>query len=91
MILGLDYDGTYTVNPEFWLKFIQLAESFGNTVKCVTMRYREESSDMDPRLTKGVETIFTNRKAKQIYCIENKIKIDIWIDDNPTWLLKDSR
>lgn len=79
MIIALDYDGTYTADPMLWLPFIAMALQRGHRVVCVTMRYPEEAIDMP------CEVVYTSRKAKAI-----AFKADIWIDDNPKWLLSDS-
>ena len=41
--IGLDYDGTYTVDPDLWLRFVRQAKDRGHEVICVTMRYPEET------------------------------------------------
>lgn len=86
MILALDYDDTYTRDPDFWNKFIQLAQSKGHLVVCITMR---NSSEIDKEKFPEITIITTNRRAKWLYVIENGIQIDVWIDDNPWFLLND--
>jgi hypothetical protein len=79
MKIALDYDGTYTADPQFWTKVISLAAEHGHTVQCVTMRYSHEPIDVP------CEVIYTARKAK------TKVHdADVWIDDEPTWLLWDA-
>lgn len=84
MRIGLDYDGTITADPEFWLDFCLKASRRGHEIYIVTMRYESECKDIDPRfrtLTKGVYA--TKRKAKNRFMLERGISIQIWIDDNP--------
>lgn len=90
MILALDYDGTYTADPDLWLAFVRGAKQRGHAVHVVTMRYESEiyggarAAKMDWRLMAFVDSIvFTGRKAKKPVCEERGLKIDVWIDDNP--------
>ncbi len=89
MIISLDYDGTFTKDPELWIQFIQSAKERGHRVVCVTMRSKEEATVMDGRLLGLVEMCFTNRKAKKQAARMQGIEPDIWIDDFPEWLFED--
>ena len=84
MIIALDYDDTYTRDPNFWDSVIQLAQNKGHKVVCITMRYPYE---IDKEKFPDVEIICTNRQAKWFYIQEHNIRIDIWIDDSPYFLL----
>lgn len=91
MNIALDYDGTYTADPELWLAFIKTAQSRGHKVYCVTMRWEGEVGSMDPRLLQAVDQLFlTARAAKKPYMDSLGIRVDIWIDDMPQWLLNDA-
>lgn len=87
--ISLDYDNTYTAAPEMWLDFIKNAPPHVK-IYCVTMRWEGEADSMDPRLKAAVPVIFTARQAKRPYCEAQGIKIDIWIDDMPDWIIGDS-
>ena len=78
MNIALDFDGTYTADPELWDKFILLCQNSGHKVTIVTMRYPEEGINNLP-----YDVIYTNRKAKIKYCLKKGITFDIWIDNNP--------
>lgn len=80
MKIALDYDGTYTEDPELWNFFKVMAERMGHEVWIVTMRRPEE------RIEGIDQVIYTSRKAKKIYCDENNLGFTIWIDDTPEWL-----
>jgi hypothetical protein len=83
MRIALDYDGTYTADPELWREFIRIAKSRGHEVVCVTMRNVDEA--MEPFGASNY--YFTDRKAKVPAMAEEGIQIDIWIDDKPQWLM----
>lgn len=91
MKIALDYDFTYTLDPEFWDEFIKLAVNKKHEVICVTMRYPNEVEQEKQNFPKGIPIISTNRKAKSEYLLEMGISIDVWIDDQPIWILINSR
>ncbi len=80
MIIALDYDKTYTADPDLWEAFVGLAKARGHEVKICTMRRPDEAIQNPP-----VEVIYTSRKAKGL-----AMHADIWIDDNPIWIYQDS-
>lgn len=86
MKIALDYDGTYTEDPELWDRFIEMAIERGHDVTVVTMR----NEDIAP-ITHDVEAdiIYTSLHGKQEYCERDGEHFDIWIDDNPQWVLTD--
>jgi hydroxymethylpyrimidine pyrophosphatase-like HAD family hydrolase len=94
-LIAIDYDGTYTDDPEAWNKVIQVLQAAGHEVICVTMRYGKSQA----KLWRSAETIldlegvmiyYTGRKAKKPWCEEQGLNVDIWIDDNPFWVVSDS-
>ena len=78
------------VTPVAWLEFIKLLKSRGHTVICVTMRYSDEGAQVVRDLAKHIEIYFTGRKAKREYMYSKGIRIDVWIDDSPQWVLMDA-
>ncbi len=87
MRLALDYDGTFTAAPEFWLQVIALAQEHGHQVLVATMRTPAELQEIDPRLRKLVPQIVpTSRRPKQAYLAAFGIEPDVWIDDQPQFL-----
>lgn len=88
MYIALDYDDTYTKDPELWLEFIKMARARGHQVRVATMRCEFEN-DMDPRLTSEVPVDFCCGKAKKITLEKRGLRPDIWIDDRPDWIVGD--
>jgi hypothetical protein len=80
MLIALDYDNTYTVDPTLWQRFISDATARGHDVKIVTMRYPSEIITAPP-----AEVVYTSRKAKRKF-----FAADIWIDDSPQWVYSDA-
>jgi hypothetical protein len=88
MIIALDYDDTYTEDPEGWDAVVNLLESRGHEFICVTMRYESEPIEI------GVDCViyYTGRRAKITWLKENGVPPpDIWIDDCPHFLFTDSK
>lgn len=83
MIFSLDYDKTYTEDPKLWDKFVEMATTAGHSVVCLTMRHPHETIVMP------CPVVYTCRKAKKLFADANGIRIDVWIDDSPRWLLTD--
>lgn len=90
MILALDYDGTYTKDPSLWQAIIPVFRAAGHEVFCCTMRTPAEVHSMDPALLQVVQVIPTSRKAKGPFLEALGIPVDVWIDDNPLFILSDS-
>lgn len=89
--IALDYDDTYTADPELWQMFIMRAEKRGHRVYIVTCRRDTDENrlevygDRESTLT-GLpwsRHIFTGLAPKKWFCEQRGIKIDIWIDDMP--------
>jgi len=78
MKIALDYDGTFTLDPDFWSSFIKLAVESGHEVVIVTKRYLEEEIRDAP-----CNVIYTSRQAKLFSGAIKAFNPDIWIDNNP--------
>lgn len=93
MLIALDYDGTYTADPELWDEFIARARSRDHQVIIATMRIKGfEDEIVEAQLADKVdEIIYTDRKAKKAAVRHQYGRDpDIWIDDNPDWLYEDA-
>jgi hypothetical protein len=73
MKIALDYDGTYTADPELWDDFIDAAMNRGHEVAIVTKRPNRAGAPT----RRDIPKIFTNRMAKAAY-----YAADVWIDDD---------
>ena len=87
MVIGLDYDETYTRDPRFWDMVISAAKHREHTVYCVTMRSAAECDEVERDLGDKVDGIFgTNRMAKEKYMFQQGYLVDVWIDDTPYFI-----
>lgn len=82
MKIALDYDGTFTRDPAFWMQFIHNAKAQGHEVKILTMRFKSEPIEH----AIPCDIIYTGRKAKRAFFRD----ADIFIDDQPEFLLMDA-
>ena len=90
MLLALDYDDTYTRDPEFWDAVIELAKQRGHSVICATMRYLQEGADVEAALLGKVKNfIYTGRTAKHNAVHAAGYIPSVWIDDSPHWIHMD--
>ncbi len=92
MNISIDFDETYTEDPELWNAFIRIAQVSGHTIYCVTARYDHELESRDVANSIGKligfsNCIFTNRMGKKATCNNLGVHIDVWIDDNPSAIL----
>ena len=89
--IALDYDGTFTEDPEMWLAFIGTCKARGHHIRIVTMRHPHECLTMNQSLLKtSIPIIFTSRKGKRAAALEQGFKVDVWIDDMPDFILYDA-
>ena len=93
MNIALDYDETWTRDPDLWHAFVTAAKAKGHTVYGVTMRYPREGTDMDARYKSGCNggIFFTSRQAKLYYMEKQDVIIHVWIDDSPNFILMGAR
>lgn len=91
--IGIDYDGTFTDNPECWSGVIRQLLIFGYSVYCVSARSDNPDtlSKLSQEFPSGVTILLTSHFPKKKYCESIGVHIDIWIDNNPMSLFVDDR
>jgi hypothetical protein len=78
MRIALDYDGTWTADPQLWTSFVNEARRGGHTVTIVTLRTPKEVID-NPLNLPVVYCGYDQPKRKHF-------EADVWIDDMP-WVI----
>lgn len=81
MVLALDYDGTYTRDPDFFDAVVSLALSRGHRVVCISNR--AWSPDPGERVPSGVPFIPAGVDYKRDAARAGGYSVDVWIDDVP--------
>jgi hypothetical protein len=91
MRIALDYDKTYTADPDMWDAFITLATSRGHSVEVVTMRTMTWAEMLPQSLCERATRVeYTDRKAKKAHMEALGRPVDIWIDDTPQFIIEDA-
>lgn len=94
MKIALDFDGTYTEDPEMWAAFVKIAKRHGHIVKIITFRcedgsrngdgYRDNTDIHAAARDLDIEARFSNgRPKKEVW------DADVWIDDMPMLVHQD--
>ena len=90
MNISLDYDDTYTRDPQFWNTVIANAQLRGHNVYLVTARTPEQCEEVYNSVGKilGRENcFFTSMQGKKKFMWAMKIRIDVWVDDMPDMIV----
>lgn len=84
-VIAVDYDNTYSDDPELFTAFIRLATERGHYVMCVTSRHPNDPRNAEvEQAFKGFEIIYASGKPKIEAVAEyGAPEVDIWIDDMP--------
>lgn len=91
MRIALDYDLTYTADPDLWDNFLRVAKRLGHDVRIVTIRDdRHDRTAPLVELEKRLPVMFTRGVAKRFYCTHEGWHPDIFIDDKPETILFNS-
>jgi hypothetical protein len=89
MNIAIDYDDTFTADPDLWDSFIKWAMLRGHCVVCITARQKtlENQEELGQALPSGVVAHFSYDEPKSDYAKRNGIPVDVWIDDMPGWIV----
>lgn len=85
MNIALDFDDTYTRDPDLWDYFISMSIARGHDIRIVTFR---KSTMRDPALDNmKIPVIFTEYTQKRAHCNKLGWYVDVWIDDSPEFIV----
>jgi len=85
LTIAIDYDDTFTADPDLWRNFIGMAQLRGHRVVCVSARRdtfdnRQEIRDAMPD---DVPVLLSYDRPKRDFVEAEGVQVDIWIDDMP--------
>lgn len=85
LVFGLDFDDTFTADPELWRLFIELAVERGHKVVCVSAREdcEHQRAELRKSLPACVPILLSYATAKRRFASAAGVEVDIWIDDYP--------
>lgn len=91
MKIALDFDDTYTRDPQLWDMFIMHAQRYGHDIRIVTFRSDNGNNDDVIAVSNGwnIPVLFTGGVRKRQYCYEQGFMVDVWIDDMPEIIVED--
>lgn len=93
MKIALDFDGTYSADPDFWDNYLALCERYDHEIRIVTARdERFDRTAALAELEKRIPVIYCRGVAKQWYLTHfgDGFVPDIWIDDRPQSIFANS-
>src|SRR5688572_19005901 len=94
MKIALDYDKTFTLDPEAWLAFVDFMRGRGHDVRIVTAR--DDRFDRTLPLLRleqaGLVVIYTRGIGKDWFLRHFGLGFypDVWVDDKPVNILNNS-
>lgn len=87
MIIAIDYDNTYTADPETFNKVITLFKEAGHDVICVTGRDDGVLGvPVRNSIGKLIPVIFAGSTWKREAARKRGYIVDVWIDDMPSMI-----
>lgn len=90
-VIAFDYDETISDNEPLWLQVMLALEKGGyHVIVCTWRTPTTYPEDLKFLVDKGFKVYYTSGQAKQVYMAKQKIRVDIWIDDNPWAILNDA-
>ncbi|WP_293371460.1 hypothetical protein [Nevskia sp.] len=81
MLIALDYDQTYTADPEGWNAVVELMTARGHSFVCVTGRTEPPGTD-EPHIPMPV--VCAGDRMKSSAAHRAGYHVDVWIDDCPS-------
>lgn len=88
LICAIDFDGTYTADPELFKAFVGLLKARGHIPIMVTGRPAEYGMDEAPKALVGdlMPIIFAGGEWKIDAAKAAGYEVDIWVDDLPQFI-----
>lgn len=77
-VISVDYDDTYTEDPEMFEQIMELMKKRGHIPVIVTARNKEKHP-----ISSRFEVFYTNGENKAQFMRNVGLEVDIWIDDWP--------
>lgn len=84
MIIAIDFDNTFTADPEAWREVILMMQAKGHKFVCVTGRSDDEMGDQVRKAIDGlIPIVFAGSRWKREAAKRSGWDVDVWIDDMP--------
>lgn len=90
MLIAVDYDGTYSVDPEFFRVVVRAGTAVGHRFVMVTGRSDEGQWGVEVRRAVGglMPIVFAADGWKREAALAAGYEVDVWVDDHPEYVAK---
>lgn len=89
MLISLDYDDTFTRDPDFWCQVVALGRLRGHEFVCVTARSSPPESGREPHIPMPV--VCAGNEWKASAAARKGFIVNVWIDDMPQLIKPEAR
>ena len=92
MTLSIDFDRTFSAEPQLWGEFARKAVADGNTVVMVSRRPDTEEDRKTVTETLGdyadafSQVLLVGDRLKDEAAREAGVNVDVWVDDSPQFI-----
>ena len=88
MIIAIDFDNTFTADPEAWREVILMMQARGHRFVCVTGRSNEGewAEQVNKALDGLIPVVFAGHQWKREAAKKAGFDVSIWIDDMPEYI-----
>lgn len=87
LTISLDFDKTWTADPQLWRDFVGLAHKSGHRVVLITRRpdtEKDRSTVEKATADSGIDRlIFAGQTQKADAARKSGVSVDVWVDDYP--------
>lgn len=85
-VIAIDYDDTFSLDPEGWAEVLGVLRRRGNTVWGVTARNRSQLIRCDQFNTSCHKILYCCGRAKKPLIEMHGVVVSVWIDDKPEYI-----
>lgn len=83
MLIAIDYDCTWTEDPELWQALMLVGQARGHKFVMVTGRKAWSDDMARSNLPPGLPIVYAGDNYKQRAAAREGFLVDVWIDDLP--------
>jgi hypothetical protein len=84
MVIGIDFDGTFTSDPVMFREIVRVMRAFGHTPIMVTQRCIEHAAEIRAIVQiPDLHIVYASGQSKESAAQLAGFTIQFWVDDNP--------
>ena len=85
MLIGIDWDKTYTADAAYWYAVMKLGQDYGHEYLIVTGRNKSHAINRDSGCC-AIDVLYTDGELKRGFAEKAGYQVDIWVDDEPGYI-----